>query len=242
MEKGCREIVLTEASLGRVLQHVQGKAKTKRWGVITAYRYANTPAENKALNKDLETTLRVRGYGFFKVEGHWQECQDKNVNYHDCPKDKLVNSTEISFFVPQINPKELHEIGNRYGQDAVLYGGEETKGNGVLIFKNGKVENVGKMHPGSIQQAYTKMRNSDKVFSFQRDKYSKKKMPSISGSSAEKTDKLLKLLPKDILNKTVKNPETGRVIKVASALRYDDDSHVKKNAMSLVKMMQKQKS
>ena len=241
MEKGCREIILTEASLGRVLQHVQGKAKSKRWGVVTAYRYGNTPIENKALNKDLETTLRARGYGFFKVEGHWQECQNKRVNYFDCPKDQLKDATEISFFVPQINIKELHEIGNRYGQDAVLYGGEETKGNGVLIYKNGRVENVGKMHPDNMQQAYTKMRNTGQVFAFQRDKGSRKNLPNMPGSDAERDDKLIKLLPKDILNKTVKNPETGRNIKVASALRYNDDQAVKKNAMSLVQMMQKQK-
>ena len=241
MEKGCRTIVLTEASLGRVLQHVQGKAKTKRWGVVTAYRYGNTPTENKVLNKDLETTLRVRGYGFFKVEGHWQECQNKSVNYFDCPKDELQDSTEISFFVPQIGIKELHEIGNRYGQDAVLYGGEETKGNGVLVYKNGKVESVGKMHPGTVQQAYTKMRNTGQVFAFKRDKGTKRNLPNIPGSSAEKDDKLIKMLPKDILNKTVKNPETGRTIKVQSALRYQDDAPVKKNAMSLVQMLQKNK-
>ena len=53
MEKGCRIVKLTEASLGRVLQHVQGKKSVKSWGVVTAYRYGNTPAENKELNKRL---------------------------------------------------------------------------------------------------------------------------------------------------------------------------------------------
>jgi hypothetical protein len=49
------------------------------------------------------------------------------------------------------------------------------------------------------------------------------------------------MLPKDILNKTVRNPETGRDIKVQSALKYQDGAPVKKNAMSLVQMMQKNK-
>ncbi len=58
-------------------------------------------------------------------------------------------------------------------------------------------------------------------------------------SANERDDKLIKMLPKDVLNKTVRNPETGRTIKVQSALRYQDDAPVKKNAMSLVQLMQK---
>ncbi len=111
----------------------------------------------------------------------------------------------------------------------------------MLVYKNGRMENVGDFHPDNMQQAYSKMRNTGKVFAFQREKNKKKNMGTLSGSSAEKDDKLIKMLPKDILNKTVRNPETGRDIKVQSALRYDDKAPVKKNAMSLVQMMQKNK-
>ena len=239
MEKGCKIVQLTEASLGRVLQHIQGKKNVKSWGVLTAYRYANTPAENKEANERLGSQLRAKGLGFFKLEGHWQECQDKSVNYFDCPKDKLKDSVEISLFVPNISIKDIHALGNQFEQDSVLYGGEDTKGNGVLVYKNGRVENVGEMHPDNMQQAYSKLRNTKKVFAFQRKKGARKTMANLPGSSAEKDDKLIKLLPKDILDKTVKNPETGRNIKVQSALKYQDDAPVKKNAMSLVKMMQK---
>ena len=71
MEKRCKVVRLDEASLGRVLQHIQGKKNVKNWGMLTAYRYANTPNENKKLNKELEAELRQMGHGFFKVEGHW---------------------------------------------------------------------------------------------------------------------------------------------------------------------------
>jgi hypothetical protein len=241
MEKGCKIVQLTEASLGRVLQHVQGKKKVKSWGVITAYRYANTPAENKAANKILADKIRAKGLGFFEMEGHWQECQDNRVNYFDCPKDKLVDSTEISLFVPNISIKDIHQLGNEFTQDSVLYGGEDTKGKGVLVYKNGRVESVGDMHPGTMQQAYSKMRNTKQVFAFQRKKGTQRNLQNLPGSSAERDDKLIKMLPKDILNKTVRNPETGRDIKVQSALKYQDGAPVKKNAMSLVQMMQKNK-
>lgn len=239
MEKGCKVVQLTEASLGRVLQHIQGKKNVKSWGVLTAYRYANTPTENKASNQVLKEKLRSKNLGFFELEGHWQECQDKKVNYFDCPKDKLKDSTEISLFVPNISIKDIHALGNEFEQDSVLYGGEDTKGNGVLVYKNGRVENVGQMHPDNMQQAYSKMRNTGKVFAFQRKKGTKRNLPNLSGSSAERDDKLIQLLPKDILDKTVRNPETGRDIKVKSALKYQDDAPVKKNAMSLVQLMQK---
>jgi hypothetical protein len=51
--------------------------------------------------------------------------------------------------------------------------------------------------------------------------------------------KLTANLPKDIANKTVKNPDTGKDIKVTSALKYDDKSPVYKAATSLVAMMNK---
>lgn len=53
--------------------------------------------------------------------------------------------------------------------------------------------------------------------------------------------KLTSNLPKDIANKTVKNPETGKLIKVTSALKYDDKSPVYRAATSLVAMMNKKK-
>lgn len=239
MEKECRIVTLSEASLGRVLQHVQGKKNVKSWGVLTAYRYGNTPIQNKQSNKKLQQQLREKGLGFFELEGHWQECQDKSVNYFDCPKDKLKDSVEISIFVPNISLKDIHQLGNLYQQDSVLYGGEDTKGNGVLVYKNGRVENVGQMHPDTMQQAYSKLRNSKKVFAFQRKKGTKRNMANLPGSSAEKDDKLIKLLPKDVLNRSVRNPETGRDIKIQTALKYDDNAPVKKSAMSLVQMLQK---
>jgi hypothetical protein len=60
-------------------------------------------------------------------------------------------------------------------------------------------------------------------------------------TSNASNSKLVANLPKDIANKTVKNPETGKDIKVTSALKYDDKSPVYKAATSLVAMMNKKK-
>ena len=114
MEGRCSKVILTEASLGRVLQHVRGNDKVKSWAVLTAYRYMNTPAQNKEANKQLQSEIRSKNLGFIQMEGHWQECQDRKVNYSDCPKDKLVDSIEISLFVPNLSKVDAHKLGNNY--------------------------------------------------------------------------------------------------------------------------------
>jgi hypothetical protein len=220
---------LDEASLGRVYQHVNADKNVKSWGMVTAFRSLNTPKENRKLNKQLEAEIRSKKLGFFKVEGRWRECQDSNVNYADCPPEKLKDSIETTFFVPNISMDDLHKFGNKYKQDSVLYGGPETKGNGHLIFNNGSHEDVGKFHPNTIQQAYSKMKDG-RTFAF-NDKPTKKVEPS--------TTKLTGNLPKDIADKTVKNPETGKDIKVGSALKYDKKSPAYKAATSLVAMLSK---
>jgi hypothetical protein len=228
MEKGCKVVRLDEASLGRVLQHIQGKKNVKNWGMLTAYRYINTPNQNKKLNKQLESELRSKGYGFFKVEGHWVECQDANLSYNDCPPNLLKDAIEESLFVPNISAKDIHKLGKKYGQDAVIFGGEQTKGNATLIFKDGKVDNIGKFSPDKIQQAYSKLKGG-KTFVFQ---------PETPKTSDDET-KLIDLLPKAILDKKVKNPETGNMVKVQTALAYDEKHPAFKAATSLVKMMKK---
>lgn len=223
MEKGCKVVSLDEASLGRVLQHIQGKKNVKNWGMLTAYRYVNTPYENKKLNKQLEADLRAKGHGFFKVEGHWVECQDQNLSYNDCPKNLLKDAIEESLFVPNISAKEIHRLGKKYGQDAVIFGGEQTKGNATLIFKDGKVENIGKFSPDKIQQAYSKLKGG-KTFVFKQNE------PQVSDDET----KLIDLLPKGVLDKKIKNPQTGNMIKVQTALAYDEKHPAFKVAKSFV--------
>ena len=224
---------LDEASLARAYQHVVEK-KVPSWGMITAYRYANTKKENQEANKRLEQDLRAKGYGFFKVEGHWQECQDSNLNYVDCPEGKLQDSIEVSLFVPAMKKEDAKSLCKKYEQDAVIYGGADTKGDAHLIFKNGTEDNIGKFQPGKVEQAYSKFKGG-KTFVFGKEKKKEKQKVNTTSSNS----KLAANLPKDIANKTVRNPETGKDIKVTSALKYDEKSPVKKAATSLVAMMNK---
>jgi hypothetical protein len=231
---------LDEASLSRAYQHVVEK-KTPSWGMMTAYRYANTKKENDAKNKEMEKDLRKLGYGFFKVEGHWQECQDANLNYVDCPKEQLQDSIEQSLFVPGITKEHSLQLCKKYEQDAVVYGGKDTKGNANLLFKNGSTQDIGEFRTGKVEQAFSKIKGN-KTFVFKQREKGEKKPVHGKGSfkkfnkKANSNDtKLKNLLPKGLDNKTIKNPDTGRTIKVKSALAYDKSSSAHKAAIALIK-------
>ena len=237
MEKKCRVVQLTEASLGRVLQHIKGKKNVTSWGVITAYRYGNTPAENKLANKKLAEQIRAKNLGFFEMEGHWQECQDSTLNYVDCPKDKLQDSIEESLFVPGITKEHSAKLCKKYEQDAVIYGGKDTDGDAHLLFKNGGEENIGEFQPGKVAQAYSKLKGGKSfVFQARKDEPKKDEPLKFEPKAPEKKDnmKLKSMLPKGVLDKMVKNPVTGKTIKVKSALQYDKEAPVFQIAKKLV--------
>jgi hypothetical protein len=215
---------IDEASLNRVYQHVSGNKNVKSWGMITAFRHANNKNQNLDANKSLEKDLREKGLGFFRVEGHWQECQNKDIPYAECPKDQLVDSTETSFFVPNIKKDDLHNLCKKYEQDAVVYGGEDTNKEATLIFKDGSEESVGTFKPDKVQQAYSKLKGG-KTFAFNKDEPKKKDEPI----------KLADKLPKNIANLKIKNPKTGNDIKLKSALGYGKDSPVYKLAQNMIK-------
>ena len=222
---------LNEASLGRIYQHVVSNPKMKNWGVVTASRGELTAAENKQRNKELEADLRKMGYGFVHVDGMWQECRKPDTEYKDCPDDMKVPTEEKSLFIPNISQQHIQALGKKYQQDSVLFADEKTKANGEATFidsKSGEAFNIGKFAPGKVAQGYSKMKGG-KVFTFEPEAEPKKSEP-------RKDDmKLKSLLPKGILDKTVKNPDTGKMIKVKSALKYDDTSKVKQAAKAMIK-------
>jgi hypothetical protein len=231
--KHCGAFTLDEVSLGRAYQHVVDK-KSPSWGIVTAHRVMYSKKENEARNKQLEKDVRGMGYGFFKMEGHWQECQDKNVDYKDCPKDQLKDAIETPLFIPGIKEDEIKALCKKYDQDSIVYGDTKTD-HARLIYKNGAEDDIGTFHPGKIAQAYSKLKGG-RTFTFEPEKNEEPKKDIFGKEVDTKADinKLTSLLPKDVLNKTVKNPKTGNTIKVKSALSYDKKSPVFQAAKQLI--------
>jgi hypothetical protein len=234
---------LDESSIGRIHQHVVSNPKVKNWGVVTASRGELTAAENKKRNKELENDLRKMGYGFVHVDGMWQECRKPDTEYKDCPDDMKVPTQEKSVFIPNISKEDIQSLGKKYQQDSVLFADEETKAKGEATFidsKSGEAFNIGKFSPGKIAQGYSKLKGG-RVLTFE-PKDEPKPEPASDTTSQKMVSnptQLKSLLPKGIANKMVKNPDTGRMIKVKSALKYDKNSPVYKSTMAMIKNTKK---
>jgi hypothetical protein len=229
---------LDEESMGRIYQHVVSNPKTKSWAVITASRGENTPAENARKNKQLEDDLRKMGLGFVHADGMWRECKNRSIEYKDCPEELRVPSPEKVLFIPNIPKDKAVALGKKYEQDSVLFADEKTKEKGEANYidsKSGEEFNIGKFTPGKIAQGYTKMKGG-KVFTFLQPGEK-----GITPNEEPKKDdmKLKSLLPKGILDKTVKNPETGNMIKLKTALRHDKTSPVYRTAVGIIKQSKK---
>lgn len=167
MENDVREILkariqghkkkLFEASLGRIMQHVE-KAKTEGFAILTSWRQSNDKKTNLANFQALQGFVRAKGLGYIQLQGHWQECQDLNVDYDKCPPEQLKDSVEPSIMVFKIDQETAVELGKKFDQDAVVYAGPETQGQVRLHFKDGSTMDLGAFSPMTIGQAYSEYR------------------------------------------------------------------------------------
>jgi hypothetical protein len=164
---GCLES-LNEASLGRVFQHIKN-AGEKSWAIITSWRAGIPKRENMSRMQKLKQGVRSLGLGFFGLKGHWRECQNPNIEYKECPSDKLIDSVEPSLWINGITKAQAKKMMTRYEQDAIVFSGPETKGKVSLMFRKGAPMNIGKFHPGAIAQAYSQVKG--RPFKFEAFEY-----------------------------------------------------------------------
>ena len=81
------------------------------------------------------------------------------------------------------------------------------------------------------------------VFTFEpKDEPTKADEPQIQTKAEPGSEKMVSnptqlksLLPKGIADKLIKNPETGKMIKVKSALKYDKNSPVYRATVAMIK-------
>lgn len=165
-EQGGNRKQLHEASLSRVWQHYMSmRGGTAGFAIFTSWRASNSTAKNKSDLLELKSTLRSHGLGFFNLEGHWQECQVVGVSYDSCPKDQLVDTTEPTLFVPEIDFDLFHELLVKYNQDAGIFAGKDTANEVTLYFTaDGSTITLGELSPNTIAQAYSRVKGRPFVF------------------------------------------------------------------------------
>lgn len=149
---------LFEGSLSRIMSHAHN-AKEVGFAILTSWRQANQKSTNLANFSALQQAVRAKGLGFIQLRGHWQECQDSNVPYDQCPTDQLKDSIEPSIMVFGIDQKLATDLGKQFDQDAVVYAGPDTGGSAQLHFKDGSTMDIGTFNPMAVGQAYSEYRS-----------------------------------------------------------------------------------
>ncbi|MBD3407236.1 MAG: hypothetical protein GF411_14040 [Candidatus Lokiarchaeota archaeon] len=149
--------LISEAGLSRLLRKFNSDVE---FAIITAHRHKYGKKENIKRNRDLRSELNARHMGVYQLVGHWRECQDENIEYKDCPPDKLKDTVERSYMVVKPETMTSNEfeqlildLVNKYEQD------------GAVIRQNNKIEIIEKsgdrfaigerMSLGKIAQAYS---------------------------------------------------------------------------------------
>lgn len=149
---------VTEASLSRVWQHLESGDS---WGIISAWRsdVGGDPKSRREANnrrtESLENDLRSMDYGYFPLKGRWKETD------RDTGEDRWVE--EESFFVPQIDERDVMELAKKYDQEAVVFGEPGDDGEIVLLYNDGSRDtlapNSGEgLRPRQIADAYSEVK------------------------------------------------------------------------------------
>lgn len=151
-------MLLNEVKLSRVWNHLTNPETVV--GIITAFRGEYPREENLKRNQELIQTLRSEGFGFFIVDGAWEE----NGN--------LVK--EDSIFVTGTPKSEerlfelLKRLTNRYKQDGFSFkpSGDSTY---QIIDKNGDIiMSFDNVSFNKISDIYTKLRGNKGSFVFEK--------------------------------------------------------------------------
>lgn len=147
---------LTEASLGRVYQHVK---EGESWAILTSWKSETSPDAHEQNLKNFERLkqmLRSWGYGYNRLMGHGQE--------EDPKTGEIKSVSEPSLFVPGITLKHAKRIQDRFDQYMIIYGGPETDWKATAYIKDGSTQNLGEFQPNRIAKFYSEVKGRPFVF------------------------------------------------------------------------------
>lgn len=157
--------MLSEVKLSRVWKHLTDMKTTV--GIITAFRGEYDLNENIRRNKELASTLKGMGFGYFFVEGSWIENEGESNEQHVSETSIFVTSTGN----PEAMKRKLIELAKKYNQDGFSFkaAGANTY---TIIDKNGKtILSFDNVKFNKLASVYTRMRNATGSFVFENTAY-----------------------------------------------------------------------
>jgi hypothetical protein len=151
--------IISEASLSRLLE----LNKNTEWVIITAHRTNFNKEQNIQRNRNLREFLNSKKMGPHQLIGHWKECSLQGVDWNKCPKDKIKETFERSYFVPKPKNYDSQEFKNLMidlmtidgeTQDAIVY----SDGKQIYLLGNkGQVyDTFSDLSLNRISQAYSR--------------------------------------------------------------------------------------
>ena len=149
--------LISEAGLSRLIRKYESN---KDFAIITAYRGNKTKKENIKRNRKLRGELNSAKIGVYQLVGHWRECELEDVPYESCPKDKLRDVIERSYFVPkkpELSTEDFEsfiaKLCKQFQQDGAVIG---RKGKVRIIEPNGNTFDIGTdISLGKLAQGYS---------------------------------------------------------------------------------------
>lgn len=102
---------MCEARLSRLFQYVEDRDKS--FAIISACRNERNKAENEAKTEELKADVRSKGFGYIELKGGYVET-DETMGIE-------VEVTEDSVLIPKIPKDEAIELGQKYGQESILF-------------------------------------------------------------------------------------------------------------------------
>jgi hypothetical protein len=183
---------LTESSLSRVWQHVKSN---RPFAIITAFRESDSYEMNIQKNRALAASLRINGYGYFFLEGHFLEVNPKTGKQIKVKEESIFVAGGNKDSTPEGNKKmknALAEGAMEYEQDSFIMKDSISK-SVILYNKQGKeIKDLGRINPSNFEKAvsllFSTYKRSNKNFFMKgldrlKNIFIKNKEPDVQGFS-----------------------------------------------------------
>ena len=164
------------------------------------------------LKEELKASPEKFGIRKDEKDGKFDDTEEQHQNWHISPEAGLLDHSI-----------EMHQKTKKNG---LKNKDDKSVSSNIEAIKKHFIEKPVTIKPDT--------KNINKLTNLLPKKATDKLKDKETGKSKAKSN-LKGKLPKDILNKTIKNPDTENDIKVSSALTYDTDSKVYKAAKDFVR-------